>query len=50
MSVFYFDTSAIVKRYIVETGTAWIMALIWNVKSVMILPIFHPIGVKNCCL
>ena len=27
MSVFYFDTSAIVKRYIVETGTAWIMAL-----------------------
>jgi predicted nucleic acid-binding protein len=27
MSVFYFDTSAIVKRYFVETGTDWIMAL-----------------------
>jgi len=27
MSVFYFDTSAIVKRYVVETGTDWIMAL-----------------------
>jgi predicted nucleic acid-binding protein len=27
MSVFYFDTSAIVKRYVVETGTDWIMVL-----------------------
>jgi len=27
MSVFYFDTSAIVKRYFVETGTDWIMDL-----------------------
>ena len=27
MSIFYFDTSAIVKRYVMETGTNWIMAL-----------------------
>jgi predicted nucleic acid-binding protein len=27
MSIFYFDTSAIVKRYVVETGTDWIMTL-----------------------
>ncbi len=27
MSHFYLDTSAIVKRYIVETGTAWVMGL-----------------------
>lgn len=27
MSHFYLDTSAVVKRYLVETGTAWVMAL-----------------------
>lgn len=27
MSYFYLDTSALVKRYIVETGTFWVMAL-----------------------
>ena len=24
MALFYFDTSGIVKRYVLETGTAWV--------------------------
>lgn len=28
MSVYYFDSSAAVKRYVAETGTAWIISLI----------------------
>lgn len=27
MSIYYFDTSALVKRYFPETGTAWVQAL-----------------------
>ncbi len=27
MSVFYLDTSALVKRYVRETGTGWVRAL-----------------------
>ncbi|MFP4439165.1 MAG: hypothetical protein ACLFVO_18140 [Chloroflexaceae bacterium] len=26
MSLFYLDTSAVVKRYVLETGTAWVQA------------------------
>src|SRR5215475_5259060 len=28
MAVYYFDTSAIVKRYVLETGTAWVLHLV----------------------
>ena len=27
MAVYFLDTSAIVKRYVLETGTAWVQAL-----------------------
>ncbi len=28
MTVYYFDSSAIVKRYISETGTAWVISIV----------------------
>ena len=27
MSVYYFDSSAAVKKYVAETGTAWVLGL-----------------------
>lgn len=30
MSHFYFDSSALVKRYVVETGTSWVNSLIYD--------------------
>ena len=28
MNIYYFDTSALIKRYIQETGTPWVLGLV----------------------